>query len=208
MLKMDFNRSFNIKYLLVVHGLYQLATLFGIGKIPGGGTWASLVILIIALYEQNAFTVSFLAFFSLIIGPLAYKRLMLDQESLADIKSFFIHWVPSSRFIKEDPKEFVLDEVIGMGIAISGVYIFSTVIDRFSFNILSHYTSLSDTSNLFILTFILFRFFDISKIGPVGWVERNHKQKAYSRVIGDDIMAAILSILIVIIILSINLWVL
>ena len=40
---------------------------FGIGKIPGGGTWASLVVLIIALYEQNAFTVSFLAFFSLII---------------------------------------------------------------------------------------------------------------------------------------------
>ena len=129
----------------MVHGLYQLATLFGIGKIPGGGTWASLVVLIIALYEQNAFTVSFLAFFSLIIGPLAYKRLMLDQESLADIKSFFMHSVPYSRFIKEDPKEFVLDEVIGMGIAISGVYIFSTVIDGFSFNILSDYTSLSDT---------------------------------------------------------------
>ena len=63
LLKMDFNRSFNIEYLLLVHGLYQLATLFGIGKIPGGGTWASLVILIIALYEQNAATVSFLAFF-------------------------------------------------------------------------------------------------------------------------------------------------
>ena len=205
---MDFSRGFNIKYLLVVHGLYQLATLFGIGKIPGGGTWASLVVLIIALYEQNAFTVSFLAFFSLIIGPLAYKRLMLDQESLADIKSFFMYSVPYSRFIKEDPKEFVLDEVIGMGIAISGVYIFSTVIDGFSFNILSDYTSLSDTSNLFILTFILFRFFDISKIGPVGWVERNPKQKAYSRVIGDDIMAALLSIIVVIIFLSVNLWIL
>ena len=176
LLKMDFSKGFNI----------QLATLFGVGKIPGGGTWASLIVLLIALYENNAGTASFLAFLSLIVGPGAYKKLV----SLVDT---------------EDPKEFVLDEVIGMGIAISGVYIFSRAIDGFSLNILSDYTSLSDTSNLFILTFILFRFFDISKIGPIGWVERNPKQKAYSRVIGDDIMAAILSILIVIIILSINL---
>ncbi len=177
--KMDFSRGFNI----------QLATLFGIGKIPGGGTWASLIVLLIALYENNAGTASILAFLSLIIGPKAYKKLV----SLVDT---------------EDPKEFVLDEVIGMGIAISGVYIFSRVINEFSFNILSDYTSLSDIGNLFILTFIVFRFFDISKIGPVGWVEKSSNEKAYNKVIGDDIMAAILSILIVIIILSINLWVL
>ena len=177
--KMDFSRSFNI----------QLATLFGIGKIPGGGTWASLIVLLIALYENNAGTASILAFLSLIIGPKAYKKLV----SLVDT---------------EDPKEFVLDEVIGMGIAISGVYIFSRVINEFSFNILSDYTSLSDIGNLFILTFIVFRFFDISKIGPVDWVEKSSNEKAYNKVIGDDIMAAILSILVVIIILSINLWVL
>jgi phosphatidylglycerophosphatase A len=63
---MDFSKGFNI----------QLATLFGIGKIPGGGTWASLAVLLIALYEQNAETASFLAFFTLIIGPRAYKRLI------------------------------------------------------------------------------------------------------------------------------------
>ena len=51
---MDFSKGFNV----------QLATLFGIGKIPGGGTWASLIVLIIALYEQNAETASFLAFLS------------------------------------------------------------------------------------------------------------------------------------------------
>ena len=179
MSKMDFSRGFNI----------HLATLFGIGKIPGGGTWASLIVLLIALYENNAGTASFLAFLSIIIGPKAYKKLV----SVVDT---------------EDPKEFVLDEVIGMGIAISGVYIFSILINEFSFNIFSDYTSLSDIGNLFILTFIVFRFFDISKIGPVGWVEKNSNEKAYNKVIGDDIVAAILSILIVIIILSINLWVL
>ena len=55
LLKMDFSKGFNI----------QLATLFGLGRLPGGGTWASLLVLLIALYEQNVETASFLAFFTL-----------------------------------------------------------------------------------------------------------------------------------------------
>ena len=98
MLKMDFSKGFNV----------QLATLFGIGRIPGGGTWASLIVLLIALYKQNAEIASFLAFFSLIIGSGAYRKLTALVES-------------------EDPKEYVLDEVIGMGIAISGFYIFTSI---------------------------------------------------------------------------------
>ena len=174
--KMGFSKGFNV----------QLATLFGIGKIPGGGTWASLVVLLIALYEQNAETASFLAFFTLIIGPNAYRKLTVLVDS-------------------EDPKEYVLDEVVGMGIAISGVYIFTKLFDQFSFNFIE---SLSSTDELFIFTFVVFRFFDISKIGPVGWVENNTNEKAYNRVIGDDIMAALMSIIIVIIFLSVNLWIL
>ncbi len=174
--KMGFSKGFNV----------QLATLFGIGKIPGGGTWASLVVLLIALYEQNAETASFLAFFTLIIGPNAYRKLTVLVDS-------------------EDPKEYVLDEVVGMGIAISGVYIFTKLFDQFSFNFIE---PLSSTDELFIFTFVVFRFFDISKIGPVGWVENNTNEKAYNRVIGDDIMAALMSIIIVIIFLSVNLWIL
>ena len=172
LLKMDFSKGFN----------YQLATLFGIGKLPGGGTIASFLVLLIALYEQNAVSASFLAFFTLIIAPKAYKKLRKNLEI-------------------EDPKEFVLDEVIGMGIAISGVYILSNSFKNISLNITN---SLSDIDTLFILTFIFFRFFDISKIGPVGWVENNPNEKAYIKVVGDDIVAAILSIIVVIIILIIN----
>ena len=58
LLKMDFSKGFNI----------QLATLFGLGRLPGGGTWASLLVLLIALYEQNVETASFLAFFTLIMA--------------------------------------------------------------------------------------------------------------------------------------------
>ena len=72
--KMDFSKGFNV----------QLATLFGIGKIPGGGTWASLIVLIIALYEQNAETASFLAFLSLIVGPNAYSCLLYTSPSPRD----------------------------------------------------------------------------------------------------------------------------
>jgi len=174
--KMDFSKWFNV----------QLATLFGIGRIPGGGTWASLVVLLIAIYEQNAETASFLAFFTIIIGPNAYRKL----TALVD---------------KEDPKEYVLDEVVGMGIAISGIYIFTRIFNQFSFDFIE---SLSATDELFILTFIVFRFFDISKIGPVGWVENNQNEKPYNRVIGDDIMASFLTIFVIVIVLSINLWVL
>ena len=175
LLKMDFSKGFNI----------QLATLFGLGRLPGGGTWASLLVLLIALYEQNVETASFLAFFTLIIGPRAYKKLTDESKS-------------------EDPKEFVLDEVVGVGIALAGVYILYNVFGEFDFNI----AFLSDIDALFILTFIIFRFFDISKIGPVGWVENNQNEKPYNRVIGDDIMASFLTIFVIVIVLSINLWVL
>ena len=102
---MDFSKGFNL----------QLATLFGLGKIPGGGTWASLFVLLIAMYEQNVEIVSFLSFLSLIVGPIAYRKLVNES-------------------ISEDPKEYVLDEVIGMGIALSGVYIFYNSIERIEFN--------------------------------------------------------------------------
>ena len=91
-----------------------------------------------------------------------------------------------------------------MGIAISGVYIFTRIFDQFSFDFIE---SISAVGELFILTFIFFRFFDISKIGPVGWIENNQQEKAYIRVVGDDIMAAILSIIVVIFLLSVNLYV-
>ena len=103
-----------------------------------------------------------------------------------------------------DPGIYVLDEVIGMGIAISGVYIYTRIFDQFSFNFIE---SISAVGELFILTFVFFRFFDISKIGPVGWIENNQQEKAYIRVVGDDIMAAILSIIVVIFLLSVNLYV-
>ena len=87
---------------------------------------------------------------------------------------------------------------------ISDSLVIKKIIDQFSFNFIE---SISAVGELFILTFVFFRFFDISKIGPVGWIENNRLEKAYIRVVGDDIMAAILSIIVVIFLLNVNLYV-
>jgi len=121
-------------------------------------------------------------------------------------------------FSSKDPKEFVLDEVLGMACALIVVHVFSDIFGDFAFNLPDY---INNTELLFFITFILFRIFDISKIGPVGWMEDPSSAPSwwkksdttadddpYMRVIGDDLVAAFLSSGIVILMLSIHLWVL
>ena len=182
------------------NGMYQLATLFGLGRLSGGGTWASLVVLLITILSKDpSNSLLFFAFVTLLFAPAIYK------SSLPLFKS-------------KDPKEFVLDEVMGMALALIIVHMFSDIFGGFTFNFLDY---INNQELLFLITFILFRIFDISKIGPVGWVENpttapswwnkwdsNAKGDDYMAVIGDDMVAAFLSSGIVIIMLSIYLWVL
>ena len=177
---------------------YQLATLFGLGRLPGGGTWASLVVLLAAIFAKDPSDILlFFGFVMMFFAPTIYNR------------SLYL-------FKSEDPKEFVLDEVIGMALALMIVDIFSDIFGGFDISYLS-YTGNKEL--LFVITFILFRIFDISKIGPVGWIEdpttaplwwqkSDTTDDAYARVIGDDFMAAFLSSGIVILMLSIHSWVL
>jgi phosphatidylglycerophosphatase A len=157
---------------------YQLATLFGLGRLPGGGTWASLFVLIVTILSKDpSNTLLFFISITLLFTPAIYKKSL-------------------PLFSSKDPKEFVLDEVIGMALAINNQEL------------------------LFFTTFIVFRIFDISKIGPVGWIDdpntapvwwsnidSSAKDSAYMNVIGDDIMAALLTGIVVISILSTCLWV-
>ena len=177
---------------------YQLATLFGLGRLPGGGTWTSLVVLLTVIFAKDpSGPLLFFGFVMLFFAPTIYNRSL-------------------SLFKSEDPKEFVLDEVIGMALALMVVDVFSDIFGGFSFNLPEY---INNKELLFVITFILFRIFDISKIGPVGWAEdpttaplwwqkSDTTDDPYMRIIGDDIIAAFLSSGIVIIILSIYLWVL
>ena len=77
-----------------------------------------------------------------------------------------------------------------MGSAISGVHIFTRIFDQFSFDFIE---SLSATDELLMLTFILFRFFDISKLNPVCYME---KIQGGWGIMLDDVLAGLLTLII------------
>lgn len=72
-------------------------------------------------------------------------------------------------FIEDDPSQIVLDEVLGCLVTFYAIPI--SVVSL-------------------VIGFILFRFFDITKFGPVGWLE---KIKGASGIILDDVAAGIVS---------------
>ena len=141
-----------------------IATFFFIGFLrPAPGTWGSIAGVIsayICLQLTNFFAFCFLLIFSILIGFWATKK--------------FIEQNPE----KSDPSEVVIDEVIGQWIAILPIgYIFQ----------LEH----TNTENLWIFwlwAFVSFRFFDIVKLGLVGWAD---KLGGALGVILDDILAGI-----------------
>lgn len=89
---------------------------------------------------------------------------------------------------REDPKEVVIDEVIGQMLTL--ILCFFSVIFVGESNLVKYLTPLTiNIIILFILPFCLFRIFDIIKPWPINWLDRNIKGAI--GVILDDIVAAI-----------------
>lgn len=174
-----------------------LATFFYIGKIkycPGTfGSLAAFPLYYIIVY----FTMTNQIIFS-------FKNLNnMEQQMLTiftivsafNIALFIIGIYCSSLYIKntgrEDPKEVVIDEVVGQMLVVSSC-VFSNLFIHYS-----NVTNYLDTKHinfifLFILPFVLFRFFDIIKPWPINWADR--KIKGGLGVMLDDILAAIFAI--------------
>ena len=141
-----------------------IATFFYVGFLrPAPGTWGSLAGIISAyiFFQLTSFLVfCFLLIFSVLIGFWTTKK--------------YIEQNPEN----SDPSEVVIDEVIGQWIAILPIgYIFQ----------LEH----TNTENLWIFwlwAFVSFRFFDIVKLGLVGWAD---KLGGALGVILDDILAGV-----------------
>tara|TARA_Y100000992_G_C21103635_1_gene413855 strand:- start:242 stop:718 length:477 start_codon:yes stop_codon:yes gene_type:complete len=141
-----------------------IATFFYVGFLrPAPGTWGSIAGIISAytfLQITNFLAFCFLLIFSILIGFWTTKK--------------YIEQNPE----KSDPSEVVIDEVIGQWIAILPVgYIFQL--------------EQANTENLWIFwlwAFVSFRFFDIVKLGLVGWAD---KLGGALGVILDDILAGI-----------------
>mgnify|MGYP001184426736 CR=1 FL=1 len=98
--------------------------------------------------------------------------------------SFYAVKDSESEFEKKDPRQIVIDEVLGQAMPL----------------ILLLYLNQKNLINVsieiyYILSFVFFRFFDILKPFPVSYFDKNHKN--YFGIIMDDIMAGLYTMLII-----------
>ena len=153
-------------------------TFFGIGKIKKiPGTFASLATTVLL----------FFLFHILNISP----NIIL----FAVIIIFLISLYAVNIFIKDlsnkDPKEVVIDEVIGQSIPL---YIYEV-----SHNVPKDF---NDALKFYLIIFILFRFFDIAKPFPVNYFDKNFKNSF--GVIMDDVCAGFYVVLVLILYMTIT----
>ena len=147
-------------------------TFFGVGFIKfAPGTFASIIttiLLFISFHLLNISSDIILIFLFFILFYAFYA-----------ISSFI------KKISKKDPKEVVIDEVIGQSIPI---YLYE----------ISHSTTkdFSDALNFYFIIFVLFRFFDIVKPYPVNYFDKNFKNSF--GVIMDDVCAGFYVVLVII----------
>ena len=152
-----------------------ISTFFGYGyltKIPGTVTSLVTTVFIYIAYEYLGYTdLKFsIIFFTLLLFYSFYA--VKDSES---------------EFKNKDPRQIVIDEVLGQAMPL----------------ILLLYLNQTNQLNMqieiyYILSFVFFRFFDIVKPFPVSYFDKNFKN--YFGIIMDDIMAGLYSMLLIYII--------
>ena len=88
---------------------YQIVTLFGLGRLPGGGTWASLFILFLVIIFEDSST-------NALSGEIALYTYMMSFFSFG-----YLYEQSSPFFDSKDPKEFVfgliMGQILGLGVA-------------------------------------------------------------------------------------------
>lgn len=157
-----------IQRLALLHPATILVTAFFVGFIPfAPGTFGSLVAIPIALGMFAS------------LGVYGYLGILITIVVL-----YFVGVVATNYYIagggNQDPKEVVIDEVVGQLIVIlmTTPYLASLPMDN-------------DKAGIFVYcaSFLLFRFFDILKPWPIRWVDRNCK--GGTGVMLDDVVAGI-----------------
>ena len=152
-----------------------LSTFFGYGyltKIPGTVTSAVTTVFLYIAYEILGYT-NFK--FSIIFFILLF------------FYSFYAVKDSESEFKNKDPRQIVIDEVLGQAMPII-LLLYLNQNNQITISVEIYY----------ILSFIFFRFFDILKPFPVSYFDKN--QKNYFGIIMDDIMAGLYSMILIYII--------
>jgi len=141
------------------------ATVFYVGYMKSAsGTWGSLVALPFAwlIYEIGG-----LWLFAFAI-PAAYAKGYIATK-----------WMTEGAD-NHDPSEIVIDEVVGQWIALFPVFYGASHVGM---NVLALWPG-------WVAAFVLFRLFDITKPGPVGWADRKDNATG---VMLDDVIAGVLA---------------
>ena len=149
-----------------------ISTFFGngyISKIPGTFTSLSTLIILYILFEVLQF------------NNLNY---ILILYSIVFFYSFYAVMDSETEFDNKDPRQIVIDEVLGQAMPLIFIIYLS------SKNLLNIPVEI-----YYLSSFILFRFFDIVKPFPVSYFDKQHKN--FFGIIMDDIMAGLYTMLII-----------
>ena len=141
------------------------ATVFYVGYMkPAPGTWGSLAALPLAwlIYAIGGVWLFVIAI------PAAY------------VKGYLATKVMTEGADDHDPSEIVIDEVVGQWIALLPVFVGAS---HAGVNVLALWPG-------WAAAFVLFRLFDITKPGPVGWADRKNNATG---VMLDDVIAGIMA---------------
>ena len=149
-----------------------LTTFFGYGyltRIPGTITSVVTVIFIYIAYEILDYT---------------YIKYSIIFFTILLLYSFYAVKDIEPQFKNKDPKEIVIDEVLGQSMPLIFLLYLSQN-NQLTISIEIYY----------VLSLMFFRFFDILKPFPVSYFDRNHKN--YFGIIMDDIMAGLYSMILI-----------
>ena len=151
---------------------FLFISLFGIGKIKKlPGTFASLATTLFLFFLFHILNVS--------------PNIFLFSVIIIFLISFYAVNIYIKDLSNKDPKEVVIDEFIGQSIPLY-LYEVSHGIQKDS----------DDTFKFYLIIFILFRFFDITKPFPVSYFDKNFKNSL--GVIMDDVVAGLYVVLVLI----------
>jgi phosphatidylglycerophosphatase A len=146
----------------------QIATCGGVGFGYAPGTLASMLTSVVNYVCIKEFT------------PSSHRILLYETTSI--IILFILGLASITVYLKnnkgdKDPKEVVIDEVIGQLLAICICQMYLRECNLF------------EQISLHLVCFLLFRLFDILKPWPIGWIDKN-LTNAFG-VIADDVLAGI-----------------
>jgi len=139
--------------------IHFIATLGGIGKIPiAPGTWGSVFAFLVFIYISH-----YVDMLIVVILSIPFSIWICEKASI--------------NLIEKDHKSIVIDELVGIWIALVPALYLSTQTSR------TYYA---------VLALIFFRLFDILKPYPVSYFDKNFKNGL--GIVLDDLIAGIMAI--------------